>query len=275
MSLPVGLFGHRRTRVLLAQLAVIVLWLVAWQYLPNIPALSTRSHLLDVFFISSPTRVAQRLYDLATGSHDTVRVWKYVWPTLSSSLVGLALGMLAGGTGGLLLSASRFLSQVFQPFLVALNAIPRIAIIPIVVIVFGATFQSSVVLSFIVVFFVVFWNAYEGGRAVAPHLLQCSRVFGATRLQIMLHVRLPYVLAWALASLPLAATFALLSVVTGEILTGYSGMGRLITVAETTADSTLTIAVAVILSVLGLGVVAIAALLKRRVLHWWVATQQD
>lgn len=160
---------------------------------------------------------------------------------------------------------------MFRPFLVALNTVPRIALVPIIVIIFGPTFQSSVVLAFIV----VFWNAYEGGRSVAPQLLECSGLLGASQRQVMIHVRLPYVVAWGLAALPLAASLRIVAVVTGEILTGYPGLGRLISVAQSTADSTLTFAVAITLSVLGLVLVGLAEVVKRRVLHWWVATQQD
>jgi NitT/TauT family transport system permease protein len=162
--------------------------------------------------------------------------------------------------------------MVVQPFVVALNAVPRIALIPIIIILVGPSFGASVVISLIVVFFVAFFNAYEGGRNVTPQLLQNAKILGASRAQIMWQIRSPYVLAWTLAALPLATTFAVISVVTGEILTGYPGLGRLISVAEVTADSSLTFAVVVVMSVMGMVVVGIAQLVKVRVLHWWVSS---
>jgi len=253
---------------------IIAAWLAAWEYIPRIPGLAERSHLLDVFFISSPSRVSNRLVDLFTGRHDSVLIWQYVWPSLSSATAGLVIGMIAGGAGGLILSNFRFVSRIFNPFIVAMNAVPRIALIPIVIVIFGPTFSASVILAVMVAFFIAFYNAYEGGLSVAPQLLQNAKVMGASGAQLMLHVRLPTVLAWTLASLPLAAAFSIITVVTGEILTGYAGLGRLIAVADSTVDATLTIAVAVVLSILGLVVVGVAEVLKRRVLHWWIATQQ-
>jgi NitT/TauT family transport system permease protein len=122
----------------------------------------------------------------------------------------------------------------------------------------------------LVVFFVVFFNAYEGAQSPPQSLLDNVHLMGANRLQVMMALRLPYVGVWTLAALPVAATFSIIAVVTGEILTGYPGLGRLVTVAQSTADSTLTFAVVVVLSVLGLIVVGLSELIKRRVLHWWL-----
>jgi NitT/TauT family transport system permease protein len=250
-------------------LVVLAAALVAWEELPKVAFLASRSHLLDSFFISSPSRILAKLFKLFTDSDNEARIWPYVWPTLGASLVGLLIGVATGVAAGLLLGSSNYLSAVFRPFAVAMNATPRIALIPIVVIIFGPTFQASVVVAVMVVFFVVFFNAYEGAQSPPEALLQNTTLMGANRLQIMLSTRLPYVAVWTLASLPVAATFSIISVVTGEILTGYPGLGRLVTIAQYGADSTLTFAVVVVLSVLGLVVVGVAELAKRRALHWW------
>jgi NitT/TauT family transport system permease protein len=150
-----------------------------------------------------------------------------------------------------------------------MNAVPRIALIPIIVVIFGATFQAAVVIAVLTVYFVAFFSAYQGGRNIAPELLQNSYLLGATRWQIMTTIRFQYCLAWTLHALPLAVTFGLISVVTGEIMTGYAGLGRLIEVAAISAQSSLTFAVVVVLSVLGLLTVGLAEIIKRRMLHWW------
>jgi NitT/TauT family transport system permease protein len=122
-----------------------------------------------------------------------------------------------------------------------------------------------------VVFFVTFFNAFEGGRTVSPHLLQNAKILGAKPWQIMWHVRRPYVFAWSMASLPLALTFSLLTVVTTEILTGQPGMGYLISYSTSTADATLTFASVVVLPAAGMAIVGISAIVKRRALRWWEA----
>ncbi len=260
----------RRVRALAIQVVLIVVTLSAWEYLPRIHFLSSHSHLLDPFFISSPSRIIDKLWGLMTGSNGTVLIWPYVGPTLLASVIGTAIGMGLGACLGLILSNSEFLSEVLEPFVVALNAVPRIALIPIVVLLVGPTFQASIVICILVVFFVAFFNAFEGGCSVGPHFLQNAKILGATRWHVMGHIRLPYVLAWTLAALPLGATFGVISVVTGEIFTGYPGLGRLILTASVTVDAALTFAVVIVLSVVGVALVGVAGLVKRRVLHWWI-----
>jgi NitT/TauT family transport system permease protein len=251
------------------QFTIIALILVAWQYLPTIRALRNSSHVFDPFFVSSPSSIFNELVNLSTGRDDTATIWPYVWPTLSASLIGVAIGVLLGAVSGLMLSNSPFWSGVLNPFIVAINAIPRIALIPIIVILVGPTFESSIINSVLVVYFVAFFNAYEGGTSVPSQLLDNALVLKASKWQIIYHIRLRYTIAWTLATLPLAVAFGLLAVVTGEILTGYGGLGELISQATITANATETFAVVVVLSVLGSVIVYIANVVKRRVLHWW------
>jgi NitT/TauT family transport system permease protein len=260
--------ASRRATVLASQLALILLALAAWQFLPSVQALANHSNLFNRFFISSPSDIASRLRSLFASSGPN-SIWPYLWKTVGASVVGLVIGVVLGVAVGLILGSSSFWSAVLRPFLVAFNAVPRIALIPIVVIVFGTTFRSQVVMSVLIVFFVVFFNAYEGALSPPQARLQNARLLGATPFQLTYRVRLPYVWVWTLAALPVAATFSVITVVTGEILTGYPGLGQLISTAESSADATLTFAVVVVLSVLGLVVVGICELIRRRALHWW------
>lgn len=260
--------GASRAWVTVTQVVVLAVFLAAWEWLPQVQ-LPGKVYLLDPFFISSPSRIFNKLVDLATGRNDTALIWTYVWPTMGAALGGLVSGLVIGTVAGVVIGSSAFLSAVFKPFLIAVNAIPRIALIPIIVLIFGPTLQGSIAISFMVAFFVVFFNAYEGTRSPSIALVQNARLLGARWHQIMFQIRAPYAVVWTLAALPVVATFALVSVVTGEILTGFPGLGRLISVASTTVDSTLTFSVVVVLSVLGLIVVGVSELLKRRLLHWW------
>jgi hypothetical protein len=164
--------SKHRMIVLFVQLMILATFLAAWEFLPRIKVLQESTHLLDPFFISAPSRIVTRLSELMTGTNGSPLIWPYVFPTVAAAITGIVIGVLFGAFFGLLLSASPFLSDVFRPFVVAANAVPRVALIPIVVIFVGPTFQSSVIISVMVVFFVAFFNAYEGGRTVAPHLIQ-------------------------------------------------------------------------------------------------------
>jgi NitT/TauT family transport system permease protein len=263
--------ARRRAGILAAQVLLVAAVLCAWEWLPQIDWLADRSHIFDPFFISSPSRVGTRLYDLLAGrgADEHVPIWHYTWNTLASSMLGLLIGLFAGGLLGLLLGSSKVASDILRPFVVAMNAIPRIALIPIVMILFGPTFQSSVVVAVMITFFIGFFNAYEGARTVAPQLIQNAVILGASRTKVMLNIRMPYVLAWTIAALPLAATFSLTTVVFAELLVGSPGLGRQLGIATNYLDSTLTLALAVMLSVMGVLVVIAADLVTKRVLHWW------
>ena len=252
------------------QLLIVASALAGWEYVPKIEGAAKISPLFDVFFISSPSRVYQTLVNLATGKALSGPIWPFIQVTVTTALVGTLIGMAIGTALGLLLSNDRRINQVFRPFVVALNAVPRIAIIPIIVILLGASTGTSVTTAAITGFFSVFFNAYEGGRSLPSQALENAKVLGASSYQMMRFVRLPYVVAWSFATLPNAISHGLLAVVTAEILTGYAGMGRLLIFAIGAASASLTIAVVVVLSAVGLVLVALGDVVRRRWLHWWI-----
>jgi NitT/TauT family transport system permease protein len=261
---------RRRLAVVGLQLAILAAALVGWEYLPKVGFLRAHVTFLDPFFISSPSGVYHKLSDLFAGANGSPSIWPFARNTVQSALLGTVIGTLLGGLVGLVLSTKKFLSDVLRPFIIALNAIPRIALIPVIVILFGPTPKAATFTAITIVFFVVFFNAYEGGRTVPPHVVQNARILGASDLQLMRRVRLQYVVAWTITALPNAVSFALISVVTAEILTGSIGMGRLLLDSVTTVQSALTFAVVVVLSVLGIVLVGITEGLRRKLLHWWV-----
>jgi NitT/TauT family transport system permease protein len=267
-----GLAAKRRHRgtVLTMQVAIVGFVLAGWEWVPQIAAAQRLSHIFNPFFVSSPSRIADRLHTMLYGDAQMrAIVWTDVRQTTTAAVVGLVIGVVLGGVGGLIIGNSKLLSDVFRPFLIAVNAMPRIALIPIVAIVFGFGFTTDVINAVLVVLFVVFFNAFEGAISVPPQLLENARILGAGRYAIMRHVRYPYVVGWTLATLPVSAAFAILAVVTGEILVGNRGLGGLLTSAEITADSTLTFSVAFLLAVMGLALVLLADVIRRRALHWW------
>ena len=257
-----------RASVLAVQAGIVAAFVLAWEFVPRITALRAWGPVFDPFFISSPGAVMQRVYTLAVGDGDNL-VWPYIWQTIWSSVAGAAIGIGLGLFSGLFLSGSDFLSRVFNPILAAINAVPRIAFIPVVVVIFGPRPAATIVIAVIVVFFIAFYNAFEGGRSVPSELVNNSRVLGATKGQIMLRVRLPYVMAWTFAALPLMLGFALLAVVTAEILAAVPGMGYLIGIASVSAQSSLTFAIVIYLAVVGTVMVGATNLIRHRLLHWW------
>jgi NitT/TauT family transport system permease protein len=256
-----GLWGSR--------IIVIIAFLLLWQYLPQWRALRSVAPASDPYFLSSPVGVAKELRNMAFGTPQLPKVWPYLAYTLEGTFIGGAIAVILGMGVGLAFSNSKYLSKVFSPFIAAMNAVPRIALIPIFVIIFGLSLRTSVVTAIVIVFFGVFYNAYYGGMSVPPEMLQNAKLLGASGLDLTLRIRSRYVLVWTFATLPNAISLALISVVTAEILGGSGGMGSLILQALSTQNAQLTFAVVVILAIVGIVLVSIADVFQRRLLHWF------
>jgi NitT/TauT family transport system permease protein len=261
---------NRRLTITTSQLAVLTLTLAAWQYLPHITWLRKQSPIFDPFFVSSPEAVWHRLGALGHGSNGQPAIWSSLAPTLEATFLGVAIGAVAGAMFGVVLSHSPRASAIMRPFLSVLNTTPRIALIPIFIIIAGATLTTSVIVSVTVTFFLIFWNAYSGGRSVRREMIQNAQLLGASNFEIMRQIRFPYVIGWTFASLPNAISLGLSAVVAAEFLTGQKGLGLLLNTSISTIDATLTFSIVVILVALGVSLVVLTNLVSRRLLHWWV-----
>ena len=156
----------------------------------------------DPFFVSSPTKIAQRIYDLVSGANNEDLLWPYLRDTLLATFGGVVIGTVAGALLGLILSNSRTARGILGPYITLINAMPRVALVPIFVIVAGPTMSASILTSVTVVLFLVFYNSYNGGLSVPKQVIENAQLLGATPFQLMRQVRLPYVLVWTFASLP-------------------------------------------------------------------------
>lgn len=262
--------GLRRTLIDLSlQLLILAAILAGWQWIPQIPGAAKVSPVFDPFFISSPERLVRSLVQLATGSGGVHPIWGAVEASVIPALIGTALAVVAGGTAGLVCSNWARLNRVVRPFVMIGNALPRITLIPIIIVLAGPTATSDVIIGFLVVFFLVFWNAYEGGASVPTEMLENVTILGAGRFEVLRRVRFPYVLAWTFASLPNAIGFGLTAIVTAELFTGSNGLGQVLLNAVNTANADQTVAVTLILGMTGLLLIGSVSLLRRRVLHWW------
>jgi NitT/TauT family transport system permease protein len=256
------------SQISLLRFGVLCVLLAAWQFAPQIALLRQVAPFMDPFFISSPTLIAQKLGELMTGSNNVPLVWPYLTFTLVATLVGSAIGIVSGAGIGLLLSADRRLHQVLTPFINAVNSVPDIAWLPVIIIICGPTATATIFCAFESVFFTVFFNAYTGGRMVSTEVVQNARLLGASQMGLMSRVRLMYVVLWTFAVLPNAISHGLRVVVTAEILSGAGGLGQLIVMGLGGFSSSLTFAVVIVLSLIGVALVRLAEVLRGRVLHW-------
>jgi NitT/TauT family transport system permease protein len=245
------------------------LFVGAWQWVPTIPGLASTWPIFDPFFVSSPSRIGRELWRLTSGANNTPLIYEPFIRSLGTALAGAFVGMVSGCLSGLVCSSSVMLNRIVRPFLVMFNAVPKITLIPVVVLIGGATPLSDATVAFMVVFFLIFFNAYEGGISVAPEILHNARILGCGWLDELRRIRFPFVFAWTFAGLPNAISFGLISSVTAELFTGSSGLGAILLVAVYSANADLTFAVAIVLGTTGVILVLLSDAARARVLHWW------
>jgi NitT/TauT family transport system permease protein len=256
---------RRRIRITFWQIGILAVILIGWEVLTRIPWFIENT-VFDPFFISQPSRIGLRLWEWLQPGPDSV--WPHLWLTLRATFVGLAVGVGSGFIVGMALSRNRLLADILNPFIVAFNSMPRIAFVPLITMFFGLGMASKVATSWFVVFFLVFFNTYKGGRSVERELLEFCRTLGGSPRQILWRVRIPTAAAWTFASLPNAISFALIGVVLAEFVGSTTGMGYLMITALATLNATDMFAAVTLLSIVGIGLVYSVTLLERRLLHW-------
>ena len=239
------------------QIAVGAALLAVWQAL-------TSMHVIDPFFVSRPSDIARRLSMwVADGT-----LWGHLVTTLEESLLGLIVGAVLGITCGFGFGRSPMVARVFDPYIKMLNAIPRVVLAPLFLLWFGLGIWSKVALAVTLVFFVMFFNTYQGVRDADRVLLDNVRMLGASERQLVRHVLIPSALTWIFSSLQTSLGFAMVGAVVGEYLGATRGLGYVISQAEGTFDTT---GVFAGMTVLGLVVVAVSAgvsRLERWLLRW-------
>ena len=256
---------RRRIRVSAGQIGILAVLLGGWEILTRIPWFDANTA-FDPFFISQPSRVAVRLWGwLQPGPQS---VWPHLALTLEATMLGLVVGVGSGFVVGMALSRNQMLADVLNPFIVAFNSMPRIAFVPLITMFFGLGIASKVVTSWFVVFFLVFFNTYKGGRSVERELVDFCRTLGGSPRQVLWRVRIPTAAAWTFAALPNAISFALIGVVLAEFVGSTTGMGYLMITALATLNATDMFAAVTLLSAVGIGLVYLVTALERRLLHW-------
>jgi len=246
-----------RASVAVWQLALGILVLAAWQAGASLK-------LLDPFFFSRPSDIARRIVTwVSTGS-----LWRHLIVTLEESLLGLIIGAAIGITLGFLLARAPFAARVLDPYIKMLNAVPRVVLAPLFLLWFGLGIWSKVALAVTLVFFVMFFNTYQGVRDADRVIVDNVRMLGASERQLVRHVLVPSALTWIFSSLQTSLGFAMVGAVVGEYLGAARGLGYLISQAEGTFDTTGVFAGMTVLAVVVVIVSAGVTRLERYLLRW-------
>jgi NitT/TauT family transport system permease protein len=224
---------------------------------------------VDDFMISNPLAVVRRLWGwFASGS-----IWIHVWATVHATVLGFAIGAAAGIVGGIWLGLSPFLSRLFDPFIWAFNALPKVALAPLFLLWFGLGIESKVALAAALVVFLVFVNTFSGVREVDPDLVDSLRLMKATRSQILTKVILPSATSWIFVGLKTAVPYALIGTIIGELIAANRGLGFLVQKAGSEFDTAGVFAALAVIA--GLAVIfneAVSAL-QRRLERWKVLSR--
>jgi NitT/TauT family transport system permease protein len=277
MSMPA-----RNPSIRLWQVVILVVLLSIWEWGFDVARATLPKALvpsiLDPYFISKPTAIWRSFLKLGCLADPagfaacfnenpnnlllaTVVTLKNMW---WGFLWGTGLGILAG----LVLGRSDYLAKICEPFIVALNSIPRIALVPLIILIFGLGDLSKVVTAGIVVFFVVFFNTFEGTRSVDRDQIAAARLLGASELTVLRTVVIPSALAWVFASLTPAVSFALIGVIVGEFIGAERGLGKLIIEAEARANASEMMVAIFVMMFVGIALATIVRRIQAYLLRW-------
>jgi NitT/TauT family transport system permease protein len=251
----------KRTLVWAARVATLVIVIGGWQLL-------TSAKIIDPFFWGQPSGIVRQLNDWARHGTAYGSVWLQVWITFKEAAFGFVVGVTAGVLAGVLLGMFRFLADVASPYIKIANAIPRIVLGSLFTVALGLGTPAKVALASVLVFFVVFFNAFQGVREVDRNLLANARVLGASRPAVIRHVVVPSALTWIIASLHVAFGMAIIGAIVGEFLGAQKGLGLVIATAQNNFNPNGVFAAMLIIAVLALTAEGLISLLERRLLSW-------
>ena len=251
----------RRAMIPAIQLAILVALIGAWQI-----AADTKS--ISVFFFGSPSGTWRELYEWIRRGTPEGPLWQQAWVTMQETLAGFAIGVVLGVALGMLLGRITILARVFNVYIGTLNSIPRIVLGSVFVIWFGLGMASKIALAVVLVFFSVFFNAFQGARDVDQNLINNARILGASRTAVLVHVVLPSAFSWIIASLRIAFGLAITGAVVGEILGATQGLGLLIQVSQGNFDPDGVYCGLVVTTVLAVVAEGLITVLERRLLRW-------
>jgi NitT/TauT family transport system permease protein len=252
---------QRKLAVWAARVLLAVAIIGGWQLLTN-------AKIVDKFFWGQPTGIVTQLRDWINHGTEYGSIWLQIWITMKEALLGFVVGVVAGVVVGVTLGQNRFLADVVQPYIKVMNAIPRIVLGALFTVALGLGTTSKVLLAAVLVFFVVFFNAYQGVREVDQNLINNARVLGASKAQVTRNVVLPSALTWIIASLHVAFGFAIIGAIVGEFLGAQKGLGLVIATSQNNFNPNGVFAAMLIIAVVALTAEGIIGWLERRLLAW-------
>ena len=250
------------------QLGLLVLLFVFWDAMTRpgfIPPFMFDNDRQAAFFFGQPVEIFVRIWAWFVTDAD---IYRHLAVTLAETAMAFAIGAGTGLAGGLWLALSPMASALLEPYIKAFNSMPRIVLAPIFSVWFGLGMGSKVALGVTLVFFIVFFNVYQGVKEVSPVVLANARMLGASPRQLLRHVYLPSATSWVFSSLHTSVGLAFVGAVVGEYLGSSQGVGYLILQAEGTFDINTVMAGILVLTAFALVLDGIVGRIERRLMKW-------
>jgi NitT/TauT family transport system permease protein len=247
--------------MVLWQTALGLAILLVWQ--------GVSGRLVDNFFISNPLDVGRRLMGWTLDG----TIFVHLWATLYATGFGFAIGAIIGAALGVWLGISPFASRLLNPYLSALNALPKVALAPLFVLWFGLGINSKIALAAVLVLFLVFLNTFAGVRQVDQDLIDGARLMRATRLQVITKVIVPSALSWLFAGLKISVPYALIGAVLGEMIASNRGLGYLVQFSGAQFDTAGVFAVLIVIALLAMALNFLVEIVQTRMERWRVVSR--
>ncbi len=247
--------------VIALRIGIFVVAIGGWE-------LAARAHIIDPFFFSMPSKIVEQLWTWIVKGTSQGPLWGEVLVTLEETFLGFLIGSVLGVICGIALGRNRLLADVFSIYIKVFNSIPRLVLGSIFVLALGLGMQSKVALAVVMVFFVVFANAFQGVREADRALIANARILGASNLQVTTAVIIPAAMSWILASLHVSFGFALVGAVVGEFLGSRHGLGLLISTEQGLFNPAGVFAAMIVLATVALIVDYVLTWLESVLLKW-------
>lgn len=263
---------NARWRVRAGQWGLLVAVFVFWWLMTKpglVPPFFFENDSQAAFFFGEPDQIFLRIWEWFAGGE----IYRHLFVTLYETLMAFVIGTVSGLFVGLWLARSPTAAAVLDPFIKGLNSMPRVILAPIFAVWFGLGPASKIALGVTLVFFIVFFNVYQGVREVNPTVLASARMLGATNRQLMRTVYIPSAMSWVFSSLHTSVGMAFVAAVIGEYLGSAEGVGYLILQAETTFDMNTVMAGILVLTAFALVIDRAVTELERRFMRWQPAVK--
>lgn len=254
---PVPTGTVSRSSVLLGSIGFGVVFLLAWQFVP--PALAVPSYI-----IPTVTDLAREFARMAARENLLV----HIWSTVTVAVAGFVIGSLLGAAMGYMLGMSVLIEKVLSPYILGLQIAPKVAFAPLFIMWLGYNSWPKLIVTILVVFFPILVNVLQSMKTVDRDLINLARAYSMNRMQIFWKIEVPASMPALMAGLRIGATLAVIGVTVGELVGGNTGLGYLITFGEGQANTAMVFDAIVLLTLIGIVLYGVVAVLEGRVLHY-------